>query len=384
MNRRDFFNTAAMASAAAGLSSVSAMAADGQSRTTRQSPRLDPNDRSTGRDPLQVQRATLVVEGVGNGVGEDYTKLLREGGVNCRVNGAPGTMEGYSALFEWLERHKTEIALAKSVKEIRQLHNEGRISQVISQQYADFLGSGFNQPIGSPVAPLRAHHEIGLRVLGICYNVVNVFGGGCLEGHVGLTRAGRRLVEQIHKLRIVLDVGGHTGEQTSLDAIAMTSGIPIICSHTNIRALNDNDRCISDRLIDAIAGTGGIIGISAVSDFIGRSRKDANVPTSPQVKLDRYLDQFEYLKRRVGVDHIALGSDNVEMVVGPSFGGVNREVMTPDIIGEEPWLYVDGFESIAKLPNVTRGLIQRGWSNAEIHKLLGENLLRVYERVWGA
>ena len=385
MNRRHFLNSAAVAGAAASLASAPTLAAtsEAQSSGARRRPRLDPNDRSTGRDPLQVQRDTLVVEGVANGVGENYVKLLREGGVNCRVNGAPGTLEGYSALLEWLTRHKDDIVLAKSVKEIRQAHGEGKISQVISHQYADFLGASFNQPVGSPVPPLRVHHEIGLRVLGLCYNVVNVFGGGCLEGHVGLTRAGRRLVEQIHALRIVLDVGGHTGEQTSLDAIAMSSGVPIICSHTNIATINDNPRCISDRLIDLIAGTGGVIGITAVSDFIGRSRKDEHIPRSPQVGLDKYLDQFDYLKRRVGVEHIALGSDNVEAVVGPSFGGVNREVMTRDVIGEEPWLYVDGFDSIAKLPNVTRGLIQRGWSNAEIHKVLGENLLRVYETVWG-
>jgi membrane dipeptidase len=386
MNRRDFLNTAAAAGAAVGLASAAAQPAlaEKSAPAARRRPRLDPNDRSAGRDPLQVQRATLVVEGVGNGVGENYQKLLQQGGVNCRVNGAVGTLEGYSALLEWLARHKDEMVLAKSVKEIRQAHDEGKIAQVISHQYADFLGASFNQPVGSSIAPLRVHHEIGLRELGLCYNVVNVFGGGCLEGSVGLTRAGRRLVEQIHGLRIVLDVGGHTGEQTSLDAIALSRGIPIICSHTNIAALNDNPRCISDRLIDVIAGTGGVIGITAVSDFIMRSRKDAHLPKSPQASLDRYLDQFDYLKRRVGADHIALGSDNVEMVVGPMAGGVNREVMTPDVIGEEPWLYVDGFDSIAKLPNVTRGLIQRGWSNAEIHKVLGENLLRVYETVWGA
>lgn len=384
MNRRDFLNAAAVAGAGITSAAVMAAASEGQSPTTRRQPRLDPNDRSTGRDPLRVQRGTLVVEGVGNGIGEDYHNLLQQGGVNCRVNGAPGTLEGYSALLEWLDRHQDAIALAKSVKDIRQLHSEGKISQVISHQHADFLGANFNQPIGSPVAPLRIHHEIGLRMLGLCYNVVNIFGGGCLESHVGLTRAGRRLVEQIHALRIVLDVGGHTGEQTSLDAIAMSPGLPIICSHTNIGALNDNPRCISDRLIDEIAGTGGVIGITAVSDFIGRSRKDEHLAKSPQVGLDRYLDQFDYLKRRVGADHISLGSDNVEVaLVGPMAGGINREVMTPDLIGEEPWLYVDGFDSIAKLPNVTRGLIQRGWSNAEIHKLLGENLLRVYEKVWG-
>src|SRR5690606_5026108 len=108
-----------------------------------------------------------------------------------------------------------------------------------------------------------------------------------------------KLVEQIHKLRIVLDVGGHTGEQTSLDALAMSSGVPVVCTHTNVRALTDNPRCTSDKVFEAIARTGGVIGLTAFNDFHARSRKDAGVLRTPQVGLDKHLDQYDYLKRLI-------------------------------------------------------------------------------------
>ncbi len=240
-------------------------------------------------------------------------------------------------------------------------------------------------PNRPPRTPLRAYYQLGLRILGIAYNVANWFGAGNLEPHIGLTRAGTRLVEEIHQLGILLDVGGHTGEQTSLDAIAMSAGLPAICSHTNVAAITDNPRCISDRLIEAIAKTGGVIGLTAISDFILRSRRDAHIRRTPQATLEQYLDQFEYIRRLVGVDHVGLGPDFVE---GGFWRFVERErnlvLYPPEMGGEWPFTYAKGFENITELPNVTRGLIQRAWSTGEIRKVLGENWLRVYEKGWGA
>jgi membrane dipeptidase len=197
---------------------------------------------------------------------------------------------------------------------------------------------------------------------------------------VPLTRAGRRLVEEIHALGIVLDVGGHTGERTTLDAIEISRGVPVVCTHTNVAAIANNYRCVSDRVIDAIAGTGGVIGITAVSDFHVRGR--GNTGKVPHVGIDEHVDQYDYIKKRVGVDHVGLGTDFVDgMPI--LYGGVNKEIIPPDMV-DEPWRYVKGFESIAELPNVITGLKRRGWTDAEVGKAMGGNWLRVYETVWGA
>jgi membrane dipeptidase len=196
-----------------------------------------------------------------------------------------------------------------------------------------------------------------------------------------LTRAGRRLVEEIHGLKMVLDVGGHTGEQTSLDAIAISRGVPVICTHTNVAAIANNYRCVSDRVIDAIAGTGGVIGITAVNDFHVRAR--GNTGPVPHVGIDAHIDQYDYIKKRVGVDHVGMGTDFVDGMPIPYGGGVNSEIIVPDMVGE-PWLFVKGFESIAEFPNLVAGFKRRGWTAEEIDKAMGGNWLRVYQRVWGA
>jgi membrane dipeptidase len=335
---------------------------------------LSASTRAATADPI-------VVEGLSAGYMRlSHLRGMQQGGVDCCVAGGPSDMAGFASLLHFFDAHRAEVVLAKSVAEIRRAKQDGKVSNVFCWQSADALGASFNSALGSPRTALRAFAEIGLRIVGLCYNVANQFGAGCLEPTVPLTRAGERLVEEIHRLNLVLDVGGHTGERTSLDAIAISRGVPVVCTHTNIRSLNDNARCTSDRVIDAIAATGGVIGLTAVSDFHVRAR--GNAGAVPQATLDQHLDQFDYLKNRVGVDHVGLGPDFVDGMAIPYGGGINKEVMPPDMLGE-PWLYVRGFESIAELPNVARGLRARGWSEDEVNKALGGNWLRVYEKVWG-
>ena len=273
-----------------------------------------------------------------------------------------------------------KVVLAKSVADIREAHARGLVSNVFCWQSATVLGDSFNSPIGSTATALRAFHEIGLRQVGLCYNVTNAFGSGCLEPHGSLTRAGQRLVEEIHFLGMILDVGGHTGEQTTLDAIAISDGVPVVCSHTNVAAIADNYRCISDQVIDAIAATGGVIGLTAVNDFHVRGRGDTG--DVPHVGIEEHVDQYDYIRNRVGVDHVGLGTDFVDGMAIPYGGGINAEIIPADMVSE-PWRFIRGFESIAELPNLIDGLRRRGWTDEEVRKAMGANWLRVYQQVWG-
>jgi len=333
--------------------------------------------RSSGPTAAHDQDEPIVVEGLFAGtIRPSHLKGMQQGGVHCGVAGGPADMASYSALLDFFDQRRSELVLAKSVADIRRARREGKIANVFCWQSADPLGAGFNSPYGSSRTALRAFYECGLRVVGLCYNVSNSFGAGCLEPTVGLTPAGRRLVEEIHSLKIVLDVGGHTGEQTSLDAIALSTGMPVVCTHTNVAAIANNWRCVSDRLIDAIAGTGGVIGITAVNDFHVRARGVTG--KMPHLGIDAHIDQYDYIKKRVGIDHVGMGTDFVD---GLPLQGINRAVIPPDMI-DEPWLYIKGFESIAELPNLIRGFRRRGWTEAEIGKAMGGNWLRVYGQVW--
>jgi len=339
-----------------------------------------PIDASRAHTP---QGSSLVVDGLDpSNLQADYLDLLKAGGVDCWHQSLGPDLASFATLLSFLDTNKARIAQARSVREIWDLRQRGLLSHVSGWQSAEGLVVN-----GEPLpANLRAFHELGLRVCGIAYNVANVFGGGCLDPQVGLTRAGHRLVEEIHLTRMVLDVAGHTNEATSFDAIAMSAGLPVICSHTNIRSLNDNPRCSSDGMLEAIARTGGVIGLSAFNDFHARKASDVRVPRTPQVGLDRHLDQYEYLRRLVGADHIGIGPDFIHG--NNNSGTLSAEestVMAPEAYSPEmPWFYIKGFENISELPNVTQGLLQRGWSPEDVSKVLGENWLRVYERVWGS
>ncbi|MBL8268539.1 dipeptidase [Steroidobacter sp.] len=337
-----------------------------------------------GSQAADVEQRNLIVNGLDpSAARSEYLDLLKAGGVSCWYRSEDGAgIEDFASVLTFCDQNAGRIAVARSVDDIWALHRQGKMSYIVGWQSAEALA--LQASIDPALSHLRAYHELGLRICGIAYNVANLFGGGCLEPQVGLTRAGRRLVEEIHRLRIILDVGGHTSEQTSLDALEMSKGVPVICSHTNIKTLNDNPRNTSDRVIEAIARSGGVIGLSAFNDFHARRRSDASVPRTPQVALDRHLDQYDYLKRLVGVDHIGLGPDFIEGNNGEGVVSPDTTTMVAEAYSSQrPWYYVQGFENIGQLPNVTRGLLSRGWTTTEVHKVLGGNWLRVYRQIWG-
>ncbi|HEY0685851.1 MAG TPA: membrane dipeptidase [Steroidobacter sp.] len=338
-------------------------------------------DQRKFQEALNVQRSTLVVDGLDpSALTKEYLGMLQAGGVNC-WHQSVGGLASFAALHTFFDANADTLVQAGTVKEIRQAHQQGKIAHVSGWQSADALLADANGQ--GLLGNLRAYRQLGLRICSIAYNNTNIFGGGCLDPDVPLTRAGHRYVEEIHKQRLLLDVCGHTGERTSFDAVGVSKGVPVICSHTNLRALTDNPRNISDRLIEAIAKTGGVVGLTSVSDFHTRAQKDAGVPRSPQATLDKHLDQYDYLKKLVGVDHIGIGPDFMTGRKDLDAMGLNRDMWPADVYSDWPWDMVRDFETIVELPKVTQGLLDRGWSAADVRKVLGENWLRVYEKAWG-
>ncbi len=375
MKRREYL--IATLSAAAMLPALRAMA--GQAVAT---PSVTSIDENTVRQALEVQRSTVVVDGLGGAaLTEEYLAMLKAGGVDC-FHQSVGGLASFANLLSFLDKHSDKIVQAGTVREIRRAREQGKIAHVSGWQSADPLLGDAN---GDPrLGAFRAYRELGLRIVSICYNNSNIFGGGCLDPDVPLTRVGHRYVEEIHKQRLVLDVGGHTGDQTSFDAIAASDGVPVICSHANARALMDNPRNIPDALIEAIAKTGGLVGLTSVSDFHTRSRADADVPSSPQATLDQLLDHFDYMKKLVGADHLGIAPDFMTGRTDLDAMGMLRHLWPEDVYSEQPWNMVKDFETIIELPKLTQGLLDRGWSEADVRKVLGENWMRVFEQVWGA
>ena len=345
--------------------------------------------RFSARPESQAER--IIVDGLDTSiVNAGFLDLVATGGADC-VHKSLDNAATYAATYAFLHTQRHRAVPALSVKEIREAKGQKKVAFIFGVQHANLLEAMIpKSPLGlytTLETGLQNYYDLGLRIHGICYNVANIFGGGCLDPGVPLTRAGRWLVEAIHKRRILLDVGGHTGEQTSLDALGMSSGVPVVCTHTNVAAINPNPRASSDRVFEAIARAGGVVGVTAISDFHVRSRNTykSHGPVSPQASLDVHLDQYDYLKKLIGVDHIGLGPDFV-WGWGETFNMQAEASVTfpPEALSNGPAVTVKDYENISKLPNLIAGLKRRGWSEPELDKVLGGNWLRVYEKAWGA
>ena len=218
---------------------------------------------------------------------------------------------------------------------------------------------------------IRILYKLGLRTLQLTYMERNWVGDGCLEPeNRGLTSFGMQVVRECNRLGIVVDCS-HVGIQTTLDAVRCSSQ-PIVISHTAVRAITENPRCVTDEQMKAVAGKGGTIGITTFSPFIRADRQ----PT-----LDDYLDHFDYAINLIGEDHVTFATD--------WFDGKTR------VNWATPWYYPEvtqgkqydglgliGFRTRAELVNVVEGMIKRGYGNERIKKLLGGNFIRVLKEVW--
>lgn len=373
INRRDFLGISAAAGTAAAASWPFDLRAD--------------SGRTAGRP--ETRTGPLVVDGTNvSALTSEYIEEMLGAGVDVwvhnRVSTEPSGLPFFNRAYEFLDRNSDRLAVATTVREIREVRAAGKLAMVLGWQAATPLEgpmSGWGRK--PPPIELRAYYELGLRSCGITYNIANRFGGGCLDEWIGLTEAGRYIVERFHDLGIVVDIGGHTGERASLDVLEMSPGVPIICSHTDCRALMDNPRNVTDRVIEGIAATGGVVGLAAINDFVARSRNDTAIRTTPQVGLDVLLDHFDHVKRLVGAEHVGIGTDFTSGF--PGTDPYRGSFTAPPTIysAQDPWTYVEGFETIGELANLENGFRQRGWTQQEITNVMGENWIRVFQRVWG-
>ena len=213
-------------------------------------------------------------------------------------------------------------------------------------------------------------------MIGLTYNWQNYVGSGCTDrSDGGVTDFGARFIRRMNELGIVVDTA-HSGRRTTLDACSISSR-PVIASHTSADAVSPHDRAKSDRELRALAGTGGVIGVVAVPFFLSTGR---------DVTIDAMLDHIDYIANLVGWQHVAIGTDwPLQMTKGAlsrigemerqyGFRPEHRVSWTTNLIG---------FDDYRDFPNITRGLVKRGYTDEQVRGILGENFLRVVDDVCG-
>ena len=230
---------------------------------------------------------------------------------------------------------------------------------------------------------MRLYFQLGIRMMHLTYNRRNMIGDGCAEtANAGLSDFGRAVVAEMNRVGLIVDVA-HSGWQPSLEA-AKASARPMVASHSGCCALNVHCRCKPDEVIRAIVETGGYIGICWVPAFLGGSGD-----------ISALLDHIQYVARTFGPDHVALGSD---VAYSPAGEGEEWKKVPPrrrqlprwegfwpanDPLFDPKWHQPRQSLSLAwtNWPLLTVGLVQRGFSDDDIRKILGGNVLRVARAV---
>ena len=218
------------------------------------------------------------------------------------------------------------------------------------------------------------YRDLGVRQMHLAYNRNNSVAGGCHDEAQGLTPLGRRIVGAINAAGVLMDCS-HTGRRCSLDIMA-ASDAPVIFSHSNPLALVEHGRNVTDEQIRACAATGGVVCVSGVSIFLGTRTPDA----------DDVACHAAYVANLVGVQHAGIGLDISFPQSGLNDdppGDYDPGYWWPKSAGYDRGISRSTYPSIESWQVLGEALQRTGMSAGESELVLGANMMRVAQRVWG-
>jgi membrane dipeptidase len=279
--------------------------------------------------------------------------------------------------------HQDLLVHCRGVEDIRRSHQNDQIAWIASIEGCAMIENELDR--------IEQLYGFGVRALGITYSEANALGSGLREpSDGGLTVFGRQAVERMNRVGMLIDCS-HCGDQTTLDVIE-TSEFPIVLSHIGARALWDSNRLAPDEVLEACAAKGGVIGVEAAPHTTVSQRH-------PRHTLEAFMEHFEYIKGLVGIDHVAFGPDTVygdhvglhhvyssNLSLAQSRGRSANTAPVADLEAApvlERVEWVEGIENPTEgSSNIVRWLVAAGYSDDDIRKVVGGNVLRVLEQVW--
>ena len=220
-------------------------------------------------------------------------------------------------------------------------------------------------------------HSLGVRIVQITYNERNLLGNGCYERRdEGLSHFGVDAIREMNRLGILIDLS-HVGDRTTLETIELSEK-PVSITHANARACFDHVRNKTDEALKLTAARGGVIGANAFPIFLARKFDST---------LADYADTIDDLVERVGVDHVGIGTDYTQDQPQAFFDWLFAQQGTKykddPLVFPDPMAHPRGMETPATFSNLARELLDRGYDQAELAKILGGNWLRLFREVWG-
>src|SRR5581483_299381 len=253
-----------------------------------------------------------------------------------------------------------QFAICKSYQDIEKARKKGQIALLITMEGAEPLGTDLNL--------LRIFYELGVRSTGLTHARSNAAGHGGIFASSGsppegLTGFGRDLVRECEALGVIIDLA-HINPAGFNDILSITTKPPIV-SHTNVRRYYDIERNISDDQIKMIGERRGVIGVNSVLVS----------PKAEQSTLDHYVDHIEYIANLIDIDGVAVGFDFFEFIYSQWPESAKKELAqkltTPQFIPD--------LRNHSHAGNLTRKLVERGFTDEQIEKILRGNWLRIFE-----
>jgi len=291
------------------------------------------------------------------------------------------------AVREQVRKHSNDLILATTAAEIRDAHKQGKI--------AALLGVEGGHMINSDLGVLRSFAALGVRYMTLTHSGNDEWADSSTDKavHNGLTDFGKDVVREMNRLGVMVDIS-HVSDKTFYDALE-TSKAPLFASHSSCRAICDAPRNMTDQMMKDLAAKGGVVQINYHVGFLSQEFRNAekadpelNKAISaevmkrcaenegcqliegdritreyveqgklPRVEFGKIIEHIDHAVKIAGIDHVGLGSD---------FDGANM-----------PY----GMEDATKLPKITEALLQKGYSEGDVKKILGENTLRVMTEV---
>ncbi|NLZ52065.1 MAG: membrane dipeptidase [Thermoanaerobacteraceae bacterium] len=295
----------------------------------------------------------------------EYLPKLKDGGINIIVSSIyidgdflpelalRKALDQISALYSELDESQDKIIFVKNTTDMDKALKEDKIGILLS-----FEGV---EPLINDINLLRIFYELGVRGVGITWSRRNFAADGCSFGQVkdrenGLSDFGRQIVKEAERLGMFIDVS-HLNDAGFWDVMEITTQA-VIASHSNCRALNEIMRNLTDDQIKALAKTGGVIGINAVSTIVAEHNADIRA----------LADHVDHLREVAGIRHVGLGFDFCDEIFGNPFSDDKNQ--------DDPYDVIQGHQNIYQL---TEELIKRGYTDDELRLIYGENFLRVYK-----
>ncbi len=314
---------------------------------------------------------------------QEFINNWRASGVTCIFQNAGEESNSVKVLLKRLARftYVTDMMPEFLTKAIRP---EDVIEAKNEQRHAlYFSGNGVPMPLDmvsleEELRYIRVFYQLGIRMMHLTYNRRNLIGDGCAEpANAGLSDFGRAVVGEMNRVGVLVDIA-HSSWQTSIEA-AQQSTKPVVASHTTCTALHQHIRSKPDAVIKAIADGGGYIGICCIPRFLGGSGDIAQM-----------LQHIDYVVQHFGADYVGIGTDVATTSQFAAEEGRSIPRAAPKRIRWEALWPPDPYNETREMkksmawtnwPLFTVGLVQMGYSDDDIRKILGGNALRVLKAV---